>query len=115
MINRIQQLTETRSQLASSFDALRDALTEGEQQVEQLRRELVTPGAVLSEDALQQAKEAFQQMELQRQEIHRQYESLQLEHIQNTNRIHFIRKELVGLGHLLHSSWIWMKLPPKYV
>lgn len=115
LINRIQQLAETRSQLTSSFDALKDALTEGEQQMEQLRKELIAPGHVLSEEQLQQAKEAFQQMEFQRQEMHRQYETLQLEEIQNTNRIHFIRKELVLVLSSLHSSLIWMKLPPKCV
>ena len=96
VINRIQQLTERRTQLASSLNSSQSAYEEAVNQMNQLQHELESPGVMMSEEELKQVREVFNQKEVQRQEIHRQYETYRLEQIQLNNRINFIRKELVS-------------------
>lgn len=99
VINRLQQLTERRSQLVTSVNDAQVSYEEVTHQITHLQNELTHPGRVLSEEELTELKSQFAQIDEKRQTIHRQYEELHLEQIRSDNRVNLIRKELVHYYH----------------
>lgn len=95
IINHIQLLTERVTQLENSFTSSQAAIEEVSHQIEQLQQELQNPGVSLSLEELETLKQQYQETEQKYHSIHNQYEDLQYQQIQATNRINLIRKELV--------------------
>ena len=95
IINHIQLLTERITQLENSLTSSQAAIEEVSHQIEQLQQELQNPGVTLSLEELENLKQQYQETEQKYHSIHNQYEELQHQQIQATNRINLIRKELV--------------------
>lgn len=107
VINRLQQLTERRSQLVTSLNDAQASYEEVTHQITHLQNELTNPGRILSDEEVTELKSQFAQIDQKRQTIHRQYEELHLEQIRSDNRVNLIRKELVCFIIVFHSSLIW--------
>ena len=111
LINSIQQFSERQSQLTSLLATEQGSYDEMSNQVQQLQDQMENPVEVVSEQEMVVLKEQLNAIDLQQQEVHRQYEQVHLDQIQTINRINYIRKELVGSHSLSHSLSHYLTIP----
>ena len=94
-LDQLQHLTERRDQLVSSLTSAQTALLTAQGRVEQLQREMMEPGEIMSDAALASLEEEVSSLERRQQEAMQHVESLRLDRVRLETRITMLRKQSV--------------------
>ena len=95
-LDQLQHLTERRDQLAS-------ALRTAQGRVEQLQREMMEPGEIMSDTELAALEEEVASLERMQQQATQHLESLRLDRVRLETRITMLRKQAVSLMTVIET------------